>query len=88
MEMVHESGVTAEIDMSGVPVFATVEECLKNDVLRGVIERNQEYSMAWVRVEDTGGTENIPVINYPQASGGLLISLTEENASQFVDKTK
>jgi len=85
-EMVRGSGVTAELDMSTLPVFAAVQECLDSEILPGAIERNQEYAMAWVRVEDTAGEKNLPILYDPQTSGGLLIALPEKNAQPFVDE--
>ena len=50
VEMVRNSGVSAEIDMSAIPVFGPVAVCLENDVIGGAVERNQEYAMGWVRL--------------------------------------
>lgn len=86
VEMVRGSGVTAELDMSALPVFAAVEECVKQEILPGAIERNQEYAMAWVRVADTSGQKNLPVLYDPQTSGGLLIALPEKTAQPFVEE--
>ena len=88
VEMVRGSRVAAEIDMSCLPVFAAVDACLENDILPGAIERNQEYSMAWVRVKDTGGEKNLPILYDPQTSGGLLISLPEGAAESFVEEMR
>jgi len=86
VEMVRGSGVTAEIDMSILPVFAAVEACLEHEILPGAIERNQEYAMAWVRVEDGAGERNLPILYDPQTSGGLLVALPENSAEAFVDE--
>lgn len=86
VEMVRGSGVTAELDMSTLPVFAAVEECLDNEILPGAIERNQEYAMAWVRVADTTGEKNLPILYDPQTSGGLLIALPEKVVQPFVEE--
>jgi len=84
VEMVNGSGVSAEIDMSLLPVFSAVKTCLENDILPGAIERNQEYSMAWVKVLDSSGEKNLPILYDPQTSGGLLISLPEKKVKSFV----
>jgi len=84
VEMVNGSGVSAEIDMSLLPVFSAVKNCLENDILPGAIERNQEYSMAWVKVVDSKYKKNLPILYDPQTSGGLLISLPEKKAKSFV----
>ena len=88
VEMVHDSRLTAEIDISSLPVFAVVGECLGQEILPGAIERNQEYSMAWVSVEDTVSEESLPILYDPQTSGGLLISLPEDRAESYVSEMK
>jgi selenide,water dikinase len=85
VEMVRTSSVSAEVDLSRVPVFAAVKECLDREILPGSIERNQEYAMAWIRVAGTGGEENLPILYDPQTSGGLLVSLPEEKAPAYVE---
>ena len=84
IEMISGSGVSAEIDISQIPVFAGVKICLENEILPGAIERNQEYSMAWVKVLDSSNEKNLAILYDPQTSGGLLISLPEKKAKSFV----
>jgi len=84
VEMARGSAVNVEIDLSAVPVFAAVEECLKNDILPGAIERNQEYAMAWVSTAEVADERNFAVLYDPQTSGGLVISLPAEAAKDMV----
>ena len=84
VEMVRGSGVSAEIDLSQVPVFGAAVMCLANDILPGAVERNQQYAMAWVQTPDEGTTDGLPILYDPQTSGGLLIALPEESAAPFV----
>ena len=84
VEMARNSGVSVELDLSALPVFATAAECLENEVLSGAVERNQEYAMAWVRVADSAHEQNLPILYDPQTSGGLLISLPEDAAKQLI----
>ncbi len=85
VEMILGSSVSAEIDMSHLPVFAPVKACLDNEILPGAIERNQEYSMAWAKVEDDSHEENLPILYDPQTSGGLLVALAKDDAEQYVE---
>ncbi len=85
VEMARTSGVSAEIDLSHVPVYAAVRQCLDQEILPGSIERNQEYAMAWIRVPAAGGLENLPILYDPQTSGGLLVSLPGEHAPGYVE---
>jgi len=86
VEMVRGSKVIAEIDMSKLPVFAVATECLEENILSGAIEGNQEYSMPWVKVKDLSGEKNLPILYDPQTSGGLLISLPEDDAKAFLEE--
>ena len=88
VEMARGSGVAAEIDMSRLPVFAAVLDCIENEILSGGIERNQEYSMAWVQVEDEAGERNLPILYDPQTSGGLLVSVPPVAASAYVEEMR
>ena len=88
VEMVHDSRLAAEIDISSLPVFTVVGECLDNEIIPGAIERNQDYSMAWVSVEDTVSEGSLPILYDPQTSGGLLISLPEDKAESYVNEMK
>jgi selenide, water dikinase len=85
VEMIRYSGVSAELDLAQVPVFASVPVCLANEILPGAIERNQEYAMAWVHVSDPDIQNSLPILYDPQTSGGLLLALPEENAAPYVD---
>lgn len=85
VEMVRSSGVNAEIDMSKLPVFWAVKACIENDILPGAIERNQEYSMAWIHCLDGQAEKNLTALYDPQTSGGLLISMPESRAESYME---
>ena len=84
VEMVNKCGLTAEIDITSLPVFAVAAECLEKEIIPGAIERNQEYSMAWVIADDSDGAAPLPILYDPQTSGGLLIALPGDKAEAFV----
>ncbi len=84
VQMVRGSGVSAEVDLSAVPVFAMVPECIAHDVFGGAVDRNRAYAMGWVRLPE-GGAQGEPVLYDPQTSGGLLIALPEPKAQAFID---
>jgi len=91
VEMTRTSGVAAEIDLSALPVLAAAGQCLRAGIFSGAVERNQEYSMAWVRVaegEEAGGAKagaDLAILYDPQTSGGLLVALAPERALAFVE---
>jgi selenide,water dikinase len=82
VEMARTSGLAAELDLARLPVFAAARHCLENDILPGAIERNEEYSMAWVRAEE--GAAGMPLLFDPQTSGGLLVALPPDRAEELV----
>ncbi len=86
VSMVRGSGVSAEIDLSALPVFAMVPECIKNEVYGGAVDRNQAYAMSWVRMADGIPPHGVPILYDPQTSGGLLIAMPEDRAKAFMDE--
>ncbi len=84
VSMARGSGVTAEVDMSRLPVFGIAAACLREEILPGAVDRNRAYAMAWMRVADTRCPEHLPILFDPQTSGGLLIALPEPGASALV----
>jgi len=82
--MIRGSGVDAILDLTRLPVFAGVRRCLDGDVIPGAVERNQEYAMAWVHLEDDAAERDAAILYDPQTSGGLLIALPERQAEALV----
>lgn len=85
VEMARGSAVSIEINIEALPVFAAAETCLREEILSGAIERNQEYAMAWVRRTESVPDWAMPILYDPQTSGGLVVSLPECNAEAYVD---
>ncbi|MEN6627507.1 MAG: selenide, water dikinase SelD [Candidatus Sumerlaeia bacterium] len=84
VEMARTSGVSAEIELEKLPVFAAAEACLRDEILSGAIERNQEYAMAWVHPAPDVPAWALPILYDPQTSGGLLVSLPAGRAEAYV----
>ncbi|MCX8037028.1 MAG: selenide, water dikinase SelD [Candidatus Sumerlaeia bacterium] len=84
VEMIRGSGVSAEIHLETLPVFAAVPLCIQHEILSGAIERNQEYAMAWVEAGGAAAEALLPILYDPQTSGGLLVALPEDSARQYV----
>jgi selenide, water dikinase len=87
-EMIRNNGLGAEIDISLLPVFSVVEECLEHGIFPGAVERNEEYNGAWVVTPETGSKNEIYILYDPQTSGGLLVSLPEDQAFHYVKELK
>lgn len=84
--MARGSGIRAEVDLSKVPIFATAAEGLKQEIYGGGVDRNQAYSMSWVRMEEHADRAASAILYDPQTSGGLLVALPPEAANRFVDE--
>jgi len=85
-EMVVQSGVTAEITASSVPIFDEALDYVRQGLISGAVERNREYASRFVR-RHAEVSENLEHIFYdPQTSGGLLIVIPEKKAAALVKK--
>jgi selenide, water dikinase len=83
--MARGAQVNAEIDLSALPVFAMVPECIEKEVFGGAVDRNQAYTMGQIHLSDEkAGTGLLSIFFDPQTSGGLLIALPEYEAAAFI----
>jgi selenide,water dikinase len=87
-EMVVQSGVTAEVYASQVPVFDGVMGCVRQGVISGAVERNKEFAFQYVKVEKGVNKEMKEVLYDPQTSGGLLISISGKKSDKLVSLLK
>ena len=81
-EMAQGSGTTLTFSAAKVPVIEGTEELAKLGMLPGGIESNRRYvgeSIVW----DGVSSLRQQIMLDPQTSGGLLISLPEEEAGQL-----
>lgn len=85
VEMARGSRAAIELDIERLPLFGAAEACLRDEVLSGAIERNQEYAMAWVRPDAAVPAWALPILYDPQTSGGLIVSLPADRAADYVD---
>lgn len=85
-EMANGSGVTLEIESEKVPLLPDVLELIAKGMLTRGDKNNREYVGETVRFAGGVSREMQSALFDPQTAGGLLISLTEENASKFLDE--
>lgn len=83
-ELARQSGVTAQIDASRVPVFPAALEYVRAQMISGAIERNLEYAQQFVTVAEGVDPDLAHVLYDPQTSGGLLIAIEEGRAEELV----
>ena len=85
-QMVAESGVTAEIACSQLPLFAGVLDCAQKGSYSGANERNAESVEDRVTIADDIPKATRAILFDAQTSGGLLISIPEARAESLVEK--
>ncbi len=85
-EMAEFSDVSIEIYFSKVPFISSVQEFFKRKFIPGGLKANFEYFKQFVKsdVDD----DSLQLLSDPQTSGGLLISLPEENSHNFLNEIK
>lgn len=84
MEMAEGSDVTIEIYMSHLPIQAAAAELAQMGLVPAGAYRNRSYTEAKI---DFGDTEEylIDIFCDPQTSGGLLISVSPEDAGPILE---
>jgi selenium donor protein len=83
VEMARNSGVDAVVNVSSLPFYAGVAECLRDGIMPGAVERNQAYTAPWI--ERSALHAALPVVFDPQTSGGLLVALPRAAAERYIE---
>lgn len=81
-EIAMASDVTLSFNVEQIPVLEGVEELAKNGMLPGGIESNRRYVGSSVSWHDVS-TLHQQIILDPQTSGGLLVSLPEQDGIEL-----
>ncbi len=84
LQMAEASGVTFEIDSQALPVFEGVMDSLKAGFLTKAHRSNTAYAGERVRWRDLKDPLLTSVVSDPQTSGGLLISVPGEHATEVL----
>jgi selenide,water dikinase len=84
VEMARGSNVSVALELERLPVFTAAAACLRDEIVSGAVERNQEYAMAWLRAADPAAEPWMPILYDPQTSGGLLVALPPETAESYL----
>lgn len=85
-EMANGSQVTIEIESARVPLLPDVLDLIAKGMLTRGDKNNRDYVGETVKIDEGVSREMQSALFDPQTAGGLLISLTEENASSFLDE--
>jgi selenide, water dikinase len=86
-EMAVGSGVTLEIETAQVPVINGALDAIKMGAIPGGLVSNREFAECMVADADGAAiSDELRKLMYdPQTSGGLLISVSAEEAGQLLD---
>ena len=85
LEMCQASSVTAEVNFDSLQFIDGVEELALKDVIPGGSERNFDFVLPHIKFPDDLPQHRKIMTADAQTSGGLLISLPEESAQNFLD---
>lgn len=83
-EMIEGSDVGMVVDASKVPIFSEVQPFVEMGIIPGGLNRNRNFRMPMVEVDDGCPPWLVDVFFDPQTSGGLLISLSADDADRMV----
>ena len=83
-EMAKGSQVTFEINSGKVPLLPDVLELIEQKMLTRGDKNNREYVGDTIKISDKVTKEMQSALFDPQTAGGLLISLEEKNADEFL----
>lgn len=83
MEMAEASGVSLRIHYSSIPLMKAAQKYAEAYTFPGGASDNMEYFSPKVTLEGEFSINLLTLLYDPQTSGGLLIAVPEEKASQF-----
>ncbi len=83
-EMLEASGLGAVVRRSGVPVWERSISLAAEGCYPGGLDNNREYLGDKITPDGVGPDDLLPLYD-PQTSGGLLVTVPERRASEFVD---
>lgn len=84
-EMMEASGTSAYVDFSALPLFKQVSELSFEGCNPGGSRKNEEHFGVHVDWGDLKGWERA-IVSDPQTSGGLLLSIAEEDAQEALQR--
>ena len=80
-EMAIASGVTLEIDTAQIPLLPGALDAVRAGALPGGLKNNRDFVSGVVEAEAGIDADLLDLLYDPQTSGGLLISLSEPDAT-------
>lgn len=84
-EMARGAAVTIRLDTGDIPLMSGVAELVKDGMVPAGCYRNRDHYQPLVQSSADMDEELLPLFD-PQTSGGLLISLSPDDADRFISK--
>ena len=88
LEMAKGSGCTIEVDGESVPMLRNAREYANMGIIPAGMYKNLDYISSDVSVCEGVKQDILDVLYDPQTSGGLLISVPQERASELIDELR
>ncbi len=85
LEMCKASNVSAEIDFEKLEFLPGVKKLASKDIIPGGSKRNLEFVKEEVHFQDSRSETDQLLATDAQTSGGLLISLPDQDANKFLE---
>lgn len=85
-EMAQASGVTMQIELGKLPILPGALELAKRGFVTRANKTNREFSRTQLGIASSAQGDLLEIMFDPQTSGGLLISLSAENAENLVQE--
>jgi len=84
LEMIRGSRVSAEVQISSIPLLPGVMELATAGVIPGGTQSNYDYTEQYVAYDDRVSTTQRLILNDAQTSGGLLVAVRQEAVEDFL----
>lgn len=88
LEMAKGSGCSIEVDGESVPMLRNAREYANMGIIPAGMYKNLDYISPDVSVCEGVKQDILDVLYDPQTSGGLLISVPQERASELIDELR
>lgn len=87
-EIAAQSGMIVEIEPSRIPLFEGVRDLLTQGIISGAIEKNRDFSSAFVDRSPSVPDDLETVLYDPQTSGGLLMCVESSRADSVLARLR
>tara|TARA_B100001250_G_scaffold64299_2_gene50709 strand:+ start:1791 stop:2669 length:879 start_codon:yes stop_codon:yes gene_type:complete len=84
-EICRSSNVSFQIDFNNLTFFQGVKELAKDGIVPGGSKRNLSHAMQFTDFSDSINEVEKLMVADAQTSGGLLVSLSKDNAKKFLE---